>query len=193
MSTPVHAPQRPGAAEGPFASLEAFLRQHRNASLAGAGVAVAGIAVLMRRRSSASSTSGVQDTASPTSYTTTGAAGAGGSGTYDSTSNDVYNSLQPQIEDLTNLITQLAAGGGTNPTPSDPSPIPPIPTPTPKPVPVPAPAPAKRTYVAKAGDTVWTVSKMFGISATQLLTLNPSSPAHQTHAFRPGEVLRVQL
>jgi LysM repeat protein len=53
--------------------------------------------------------------------------------------------------------------------------------------------PAKRTYLTKLGDTVWTVAPMFGLTATQLLTLNPLSPAHLTHRFLPGELLRVEL
>jgi LysM repeat protein len=173
MSTPAHAPARPGAFEGGFARAETFIAEHRNAVLAAAAAGVAGFALLMRRRSSAASTDGVQQGYQPSSYTTAG-------GGYDSTANDVYDSLQPGLEDLQHQIDALVQGGGTTVTPATPAPRP--------------PAPAKLRYTTVAGDTLHSVAVRFHVTDTQLLVMNPTSPARTPSSrFPVGTSVRVQL
>lgn len=69
----------------------------------------------------------------------------------------------------------------------------PTPAPTvPKPVAKPVAAPPKLRYVVRPGDTIWTVSAKYHITATQLLTLNPTIN-RTTHRLIPGTSIRVGL
>jgi hypothetical protein len=78
-------------------------------------VAVAGLAVVARRKSAMGSATSTGSTS--TSSTTPAAATRYGAstqqGAYDSTGSDVYNALQPQIEQLQQLARQIPVAGAT--------------------------------------------------------------------------------
>lgn len=46
-----------------------------------------------------------------------------------------------------------------------------IPTPRPTPLPTPHP-PINRTYIVRVGDTIWSISRMFGVSVQNLMSVN---------------------
>lgn len=86
-------------------------------------VGVAGLAVVARRRSAMGSTgSTVPTSTSSTTPAATARYGASTQQAYDSTGSDVYNALQPQIEQLQQLARQIPVPGTTPATaaPADP-------------------------------------------------------------------------
>lgn len=83
----------------------ALFAQHRTPILAaGAGLAVV-LGLRARSSSKASSSAGGNGSA----VVATGPAYAGKGGVYDSTANDVYNSIQPQIGNLAGQLATLAS------------------------------------------------------------------------------------
>ena len=83
-------------------------------------VAVAGLAVVARRRSAMGTASSTTSTSSTTAGATTGYGATTQQAAYDSTGSDVYNALQPQIEQLQQLARQIPVAGVT-PTPATPA------------------------------------------------------------------------
>jgi LysM repeat protein len=79
-------------------------------------------------------------------------------GTYDSTANDVYNSIESQLEALDQRIGDItrppAAPPAARPPSLHPHPIPGV------------------TYTAKKGDTLQSIAKRFGVSYKWLLHYN---------------------
>jgi hypothetical protein len=154
--------------------VQAWMRQHRLQLLGGGAGAVVLLALVAKRRAGSAAASG---SATPTRVVPPGASygdpqdfrGAAGAGVYDSTASDVYNSLQPQIEQVQRSIESLIglrpgsivepvvtlpeaaprpAPAPTSPTssyqPPPPAPAPVAFTPTPAPVAfTPAPAPVR--------------------------------------------------
>jgi hypothetical protein len=84
-----------------LAQLRTWIHTHQTAALGGGVAAAAGLALIVSKRKKASADSG---NAAPA---TSQAAMKGG--VYDSTANDVYNSIQPEIDAL---AAQIAALGG---------------------------------------------------------------------------------
>ena len=76
-------------------------------------VAVAGLAVVARRRSAMGTASSTTSTSSTTAGATTGYGATTQQAAYDSTGSDVYNALQPQIEQLQQLARQIPVAGVT--------------------------------------------------------------------------------
>lgn len=117
---------------------------------AGAVAAVILIAMLSKRNSPPADDAGA---------TTPAATG------YDSTANDVYNSIMGQMQTLQTQVANM--GKPSTPTPKPPapkSPVPKSPTPKPKPKPMPKPVPpTKKTsiYTVKAGDNLTRIALQF--------------------------------
>lgn len=154
--------------------LQAYLARHRTAAIAGVGALVAAIAVIARRKAKATADSaGVANGYTPAGYS------AGGQGTYDSTANDVYNSLQPSIEDLQHRLDEIAAA--QTPVKATPAPIPAPKKPAPKPAPRPAPKPTTppitrpKTYSIKNGDSLGSIAARFHTTAGALYTKNAAT------------------
>lgn len=83
--------------------LDEWIRAHKPQTAAGAAAGLAGVVYLVKRRQAASGGS----TASPFALPATGG-GTVGTTPYDSSGNDVYNSLQPILEGLQNEVDQLS-------------------------------------------------------------------------------------
>lgn len=84
-----------------LAALKAWVHTHQTEALGGGVVAMAGVAYVVSKRKKAGAAAGSNAPA------TSQAAQQGG--VYDSTANDVYNSIQPEIDAL---AAQIAALGG---------------------------------------------------------------------------------
>jgi len=92
-----------------------FERNKRTAAILGA-VAVGGFALVARRRAAMGSTStSSTGTSSGPAATTSTYSASGQPAVYDSTGTDVYNALQPQIEQLQQLARQIPVAGSTTP------------------------------------------------------------------------------
>ncbi|MFD9242728.1 LysM peptidoglycan-binding domain-containing protein [Streptomyces sp. NPDC059556] len=190
MSTPiaVHKPgggPPPGGKPSPPAAggggLAGMLKQKPAAAAAVGGVLLVVVVAMARKGSGGGGTPADQLQMT------------GGGSTYDSTANDLYNSIQPQIDALAKMMQELQ---GKTPTPSTPTPPvikPPVVRPPPpkvvKPVPkpvqpasrtatranVPKPTLPKPAYVQiKSGDTLSGIAKKAGISMDRLKQLNPT-------------------
>lgn len=94
--------QPPGGAESATAKLRALFARHRTPILVGAAAVVAGAAYLQRGGSADPAETPGADIGA---YAPAGATGAAGA--YDSTGNDVYNALQPQIEQTQDMLTRM--------------------------------------------------------------------------------------
>ncbi|MDO8107149.1 hypothetical protein Q6348_08060 [Isoptericola sp. b441] len=106
-----------------LAQLKASLARNKKPLAIAGAVGVAGLAWATSRRKSGGATS--SGTSSAVSYPSGSAPSPsyytpGSAGTYDSTGTDVYNALQPQLQDIRDQLNQL-----NNPDPST------IPTPVP--------------------------------------------------------------
>ncbi len=133
-----------------------FIRTHRTKLLAAGGVVVGALALRARGKDRQ------PGNPAPTSYAP-GGGGAGQSftgagGTYDSTASDIINTLQPQIEALTDAANRITignprpAGDTTTPTPV-PQPFTPVRViswPAPRPA-LPAPGPTAQPPAQPAG------------------------------------------
>lgn len=184
MSTPiaVHTagggPAGGGKGPAPAGGLLAKVKKNPTMLLAGGGAVVVVLFALMRRSSASTDAGQSADTLQMT--------GAGS--TYDSTSNDLYNSIQPEIDALAQMIQQMQNGLGTPAPPTTGTTTPPklgngpgttppktpVITPVKKPTPVKAaPKPTTKTVVVKSGDTLSGIAAKYGISMTTLKKLNP--------------------
>lgn len=176
-----------------LASLEQTFAEHRSAALAGSAglVGVVALVAKHRARAAASTPDGATTTDgyTPAGYTNAGTAGT--SGGYDSTASDIYNSLQPGIEDLQNRVGDLEQPKPVAPTPA-PKPTPakakpkaptwdlthwptgkkPAPKPAPKPKSKPAPKPTSGSYTIRSGDTLGKIAAKHHTSASRLYSLN---------------------
>ncbi|MFE7413135.1 LysM peptidoglycan-binding domain-containing protein [Streptomyces laurentii] len=177
MSTPVavHKPGAPPPGKAPAAGgggLAGMIKQKPAAAAAVGGVLLVVVLALFRRGGGDQSAAGL-----PADQLQMSGMGS----MYDSTANDLYNSIQPQIDALARMMEQLQNKQPTPPTPGTPKPpTPPTPTKPPAPKP-PAPKPpakptvAKPTYVTiKSGDTLSGIAKKAGITMAQLKKLNPT-------------------
>lgn len=173
MSTPiaVHRPGADPAAPKPGAGGGMSALKKKPGLLLAAGGAGLVVILALMRSSSGSATD-------PTTGTTVQ---PGGSSTFDSTSNDLYNSIQPEIDALAKMIQDLQnkqptpTGGTTPPGPKPPVPGKPVPPkPTPKPTPKPKPKPATKTYTIKRGDTLSGIASKLHVSMTTIKKLNPT-------------------
>jgi LysM repeat protein len=107
----------------------------------------------------------------------------GGNSSYDSTSNDLYNSIQPEIDALAKMIQDLQNKQPTPTTPPAKTTLPgqvktPPPIITGRPVtpakPVKVSKPALKSYTIQRGDTLSGIAKKLHISMTTLKKLNPT-------------------
>lgn len=89
----------------------AIFEQHRTPILAGGAGAAVLLGLRARGRRKAAPATGVATGGAASGVTTT-AAYAGRGGVYDSTANDVYNSIQPQISSLAGQLAELSNGIG---------------------------------------------------------------------------------
>jgi hypothetical protein len=97
-----------------LAGLRAGFEKNKKPLAIFGAVSVAGLAVVARRRSAMGTATSTASTS--TSSTTPAAAAKYGATTqqaYDSTGSDVYNALQPQIEQLQQLARQIPVAGAT--------------------------------------------------------------------------------
>lgn len=123
MSTPlaIHRPGDPPApGKGPGGSLSSLKK--KPAVLAAAAAALVVLIALVRKGSGGAADPG----------TTTGTGTGTGTSTFDSTSNDLYNSIQPEIDKLAQQISDIQNG----------LPVPPGP-----------PAPVGTPVIVKSGGT----------------------------------------
>lgn len=95
--------------------LAALFAQHRTAILGGGVAAVAGLALLRRKKAAstpvgATAGASVPGTIPAAAVVPAGSTGAGG---YDSSSFDVYNALQPELEQLRQTVGTPAAAAPT--------------------------------------------------------------------------------
>lgn len=183
--------------------LPGILRDRRAQIAAGVG-AVAGLVVLIRRGGSSSAS----DTTAATAPTAGGGASGGGYlGAYDSSGIDAYNNLQTsldnQLNEFRNTITDLQESLGKTSTPKTPVKVPPAPKPTPKPKPKPAPKPAPKPKPKPApkpktgakiitigrGDTLSGLARKYGTSVSNLQKLNSIKNPNLIYA---GRRLRVK-
>lgn len=97
--------------------LSAWFEQNKTVALGVAAAGVAGLALLQRRKSSGGAATGATAGASvPGTSPAAGVVPTGGSlgGTYDSSTSDLYNALQPQLEQ----ILQTTGHSGINDAPA---------------------------------------------------------------------------
>lgn len=177
----------------------------RRAQIAAGGGAVAGLVVLIRRGGS-SSASDTTEAIAPTAGG--GASGGGYLGAYDSSGIDAYNNLQTsldnQLNEFRNTITDLQDQLGKTSKPSTPvkvppapKPPPPKPKPKPKPAPKPKPKPAPkpkpgakiRWITIGRGDTLSELARRYGTSVGTLQKLNSIKNPNLIYA---GKRLRVK-
>lgn len=140
-----------------------------------------------------------------------------GSFEIDTTQTDLYNDLQPELEQINDALDDIRNGPRppvvtppvvTPPktTPSAPKPVPkPVPKPAPKP-PAPKPAPAKAVYVwytIHSGDTLSAIAKRYKMSTSALYSLNRAyienaakshgkKSSSSGHWIYPGTKIRVK-
>lgn len=114
----------------------AFFAQHHKAVLVAGGAGAVGLGLLHHKSTAAAASSTTGAAVTPTGT-------AGQAGTYDSSANDVYNALQPQIEQTQSMLQKLLnalpgtkpSTGGTKPKPKPkPKKKPPVKRPPKKPV-----------------------------------------------------------
>lgn len=177
MSTPI-AVHRPGtdpaaAKPGQGGGMSA-LKKKPGLLLAAGGAGLVVLLALMR-----SSGGSAADT-------TTGTTVQPGGSSYDSTSNDLYNSIQPEIDALTKMIQDLQNKQPTPTTPTTPPPKTTLPgqVKTPPPIitgrpitpakPVKVSKPALKSYTIVHGDTLSGIAKKLHISMATLKKLNPT-------------------
>lgn len=198
MSTPIAVhrqdPGQPPAGSKPGGGLGA-LGKNKGVLLAAGGAGLVVLLALMR-------SSGSSDQSGDTLQT------SGTGSTYDSTSTDLYNSIQPEIDALEAQLNNLQ---NSQPTPGSPVTSNPI-TSTPKPVTTttggsskPKPAPPKtttpkpktttKTITVKKGDTLSAIAKRYGISMATLKKLNPvywtNAKYHNGNLIWAGDKVKV--
>lgn len=192
--------------------LTAALSSHRKElMIAGAGL-VAALGLYQHQKSkSAPAGDGSQaigpDGASIAGYAPSGATGGAA---YDSTGNDVYNALQPQLEQnqtlLAQLLERLNGGGASTSTPAPPTaPAPVTSTPTPPhiwrpvappprttPRPAPKPKAPTRTYLVRRGDSLTKIALRLNVGSWQkLYAQNKSIIGPNPDLIVPGQRLVI--
>lgn len=170
--------------------------------LAGGGVAVA-LGLRARSKSAAG--------AAPVGATIAGYAPSSATGAaYDSTGNDVYNALQPQIEQTQGMLGQLQNLLSGTPLPTRPTPVPvaPKPTTTPtypkvtdylpvKPRTAPPPAPVRKSpaptgrYTVRRGDNLTAIGKRYGLTWQQLYNANRATVGRNPNKIFAGQTLTI--
>ncbi|MCU1449337.1 MAG: hypothetical protein JWP02_1507 [Acidimicrobiales bacterium] len=90
----------------PLADVRTWVTAHKSAAAASA-LGAAGLGYYVRRRRAAAAAAGGTSSGTTTVGSTTPTALQGGA--YDSTANDVYNSLEPQLQSLSASLYQQAA------------------------------------------------------------------------------------
>lgn len=129
----------------------------------------------------------------------------GQGGYYDSTANDVYNSLMGQIQTIADNQNAVSSGASTptpapSPTPATPAPKPPVPVvakPKPKPIIQRKPAPPKRapqlpTYMVQRGDSLSSIASRYGIKDWHsIYAANAPVIGKDPNKIKPGEKLRL--
>ena len=116
--------------------LKATIEANKKGIAIAGAAGVGGLALLNRKKKANAGTDAAGAGYGLTNQPSTGAAGA-----YDSTSSDVYNAIQPQLESLGQLLAQLQNRQNTTPTPVPAPPPTAGPAPTPTQAPTPAPVP----------------------------------------------------
>ena len=165
--------------------------------LAVAGVAgVAGLALMKRSKGDQPAAAGEDVPGAGAKYgmapMATGAAGA-----YDSSASDVYNAIQPQLEDLgekqgalDQLLKQLSEKINASPIPIAAPPPPPPPRPAPAPAPHHAPPAAPRVYTVVRGDNLTKIARNLGVGSWQnLYNANRGVIGGNPHLIKPGQQL----
>lgn len=137
----------PAAAPAPAAGGAGSLTVNKNLLMVGGLVVVAVIALVNSRRG--------------------GTTGTAADYNIDTTSTDLYNDLQPELEQIGDRISRLE-----NPAPAKPDVSIPKPPGTPKPAPKPGAPRDYLRYVVKQGDTIASVAKRYHVSAASLYEWN---------------------
>jgi nucleoid-associated protein YgaU len=125
-------------------------------------------------------------------------------GYYDSTANDVYNSLAGQLQTLQEQVQAVSSGASTPTptptTPAKPTPAKPAPKPAPKPAtkakpkpkPKPKPAPQLPTYTVRSGDTLSKIAGRYGIRDWKsIYAANVAVIGKNPNLIKPGQKLRI--
>lgn len=167
------APAAPAAGGG-------SLTVNRNLLMVGGLVVVAVIALVNSRK-------GATDTS-----------GTAADYNIDTTETDLYNDLQPELEQIGDRISRLE-----NPAPAKPDVTVPKPPTTPKPAPKPGAPRNYLRYIVKQGDTIASVANRYRVSAANLYDWNKGEIAKQATAHGrklygtqtviwPGSVLTIK-
>lgn len=166
--------------------------------LLGAGLGVVVLAVLTRGGGAGGGTA---------STTSTGQITPNQGGYYDSTANDVYNSLMGQLEQLGQAQSNASSGPST-PTPA-PTPAP-VTTPAPAPLPVgssahvkrtfkpparkpaPKPAPQLPVYTVRKGDTLSSIAARYHVKDWRsLYAANTRVIGSNPNRIKPGQRITI--
>jgi len=142
--------------------LSDFVQQNKTPLAVTGAAAVAGLAVLNSRRGASTEAAAEEQalgtSAKPYSYSAGGVPATGYPGVYDSTGSDVYNALQPQLENIGSYLDRLTqrlddappiAVPGAAPAPPAPVPAPATPAPAP-------PTPVLAPYKLASSGYTWT-------------------------------------
>lgn len=175
------------------AQLQAFVEAHKMELAAGGAVLVGGLALAKRKKAGAATPTAAGAAASPQT-------GLPGTATYDSSASDVYNSIQPELEQLQQLITQQSSA----------SPIPVAAAPAPAPIYAPAPAAAAvptavppptapgthdQYYVIQAGDTLSKIAARFpqsNITWQSIYRDNSNTLGGNPNLIHPGTGIAIR-
>lgn len=190
-----------------LASIKMWGTAHRGALLGGSAGAVALIALARRRPSTPDTSSSTDTTATATGARMVGQAGIGAApGAYDSSANDVYNALQPQIEQNQSLLERALERITSIPTDvgkavsdaikATPLPTPPPPAPAPAPAPTPPPpapaAPQPSTYTVVRGDNLSRIAQRFyGVQDWNRIYQANRGIISNPNLIYPGQVLVI--
>lgn len=169
----------------PATSLSGALRANQKPLMIGGAALVAVFAYAKHRASAGSSSAG----SAVDGYTTQPATGQAA---YDSTGTDVYNALQPQIEQTQGMLQKLLDAQAAAPSPvPTPTPIPPAPHPVaPPPRRTPPPAghkhPTTTRYTVRKGDNLTTIGRRYGVSWRTIYNANRGS-IRNPNLIYPGQ------
>lgn len=190
-----------------LSELPAVLEKNKAAAAGVGAVAVVGFALYAKRKGAGSSTN-AGAALSAGSQT----AAASGGAAYDSSTSDLYNALEPQLEAIGNQLDQMQ-GPKTIPAPAPPAPAPaPAPAPVlhgdkgpipskipvtrPRPTPPPSVLPPKTiTYRVKPGDNLTKIAKLYpskAITSSTIYSANKATIGSNPNLIKPGQTLVIR-
>jgi len=192
----------------PFAGAAAYIAAHKAVVVGGGAATAVGLGLYKRH---AKTTQAAQAPAQPGGSTIAGYGmpATGAAGSYDSSANDVYNAIQPQLEQtqgiLRTVLDKLNSAPAPAPAAAAPAAAPPppptvyqppppaAPPPPPRVAPAPAPAaPQARSYVVQRGDNLTFIARRFGVRNWQTLyNANRAAVGRNPNLIHPG--LRLMI